>query len=136
MKLHHIGIVVSNIEDSLGEITHHIKFDQIGIPTNIGTQKVNVCFLKIGEIYLELIEPVGPDSPVNQFASKGGGIHHLCFEVDNIYKKIDEMKKNGAKVIIDPVKGFEDRLIAFLFLNMKNTECNIIELAEVRSKPI
>ena len=39
------------------------------------------------------------------------------------------MKKNGATIIVEPVKGFEDRLIAFVFLNMKNTNCNLIELA-------
>jgi len=136
MKLHHIGIVVPKIENSLDEITHHIKFDKIGISTKIETQKVNACFLKIGEFFLELIEPIGPNSPVSQFVSEGGGIHHLCFEVNDIHQTIEEMKKKGAKVIVKPVKGFEDRLISFLYLNMKNTNCNLIELAEMPSKLI
>ena len=42
------------------------------------------------------------------------------------------MKKNGARVIVQPVKGFEGRLIAFVLLDMKNTNCNLIELAEMK----
>jgi methylmalonyl-CoA/ethylmalonyl-CoA epimerase len=132
MKLHHIGLVVSNIENSLGELTQFIKFFDISKSTTIDSQKVNVCFLKMGDCYLELIEPLEDDSPIKDFSLKGGGIHHLCFEVDDIHQTISEMEKKGAKVIVNPVKGFEDRLIAFLFLNMKNTSCNLIELATVK----
>jgi methylmalonyl-CoA/ethylmalonyl-CoA epimerase len=133
LKLHHVGIVVPKIQDSLGELTKYLKFETIGVPTLIGSQKVNVCFLKIGETYLELIEPAGENSPVSNFLSKeGGGFHHLCFVVKDIHNELDELKKKGARVIVEPVKGFEDRLIAFVLLNMKNTKCNLIELAEER----
>ena len=128
MNLHHIGIVVPKINDSIGDLTKFLKFDTIGIPTLIGSQKVNVCFLKIGSINLELIEPAEKDSPISSFLSNGGGFHHLCFEVDDIDKKINELEKNGAQLIVKPVLGFENRLISFLHLNMKNTNCNLIEL--------
>ena len=45
---------------------------------------------------------------------------------------IEKMVKNGARLVVKPVKGFDDRLIAFLLLNMKNTNCNLIELAEIK----
>ena len=128
MKLHHIGIVVPKINDSIGDLTKFLKFDNIGIPTLVGSQKVNVCFLKIGSINLELIEPAEEDSPISSFLHNGGGFHHLCFEVDDIDKKIHELEKNGAQLIVKPVLGFENRLISFLHLNMKNTNCNLIEL--------
>lgn len=130
MKLHHIGIVVPKIQESLGELTRFFTFETIGIPTLIGSQKVNVCFLKIGEIYLELIEPASDDSPVSNFVSKGGGFHHLCFEVEDIHKEIRRLEKRGARLVVKPVIGFENRLIAFVVLNMKNIKCNLIELAE------
>jgi len=129
MKIHHIGIVVPKINDSLGELTKFLKFDTIGLPTLIGTQKVNVCFMKLGDINLELIEPAENDSPVSSFLSDGGGFHHLCFEVKDINTTIAELEKNGARLLVKPVLGFEDRLIAFLYLNMKNTNFNLIELA-------
>lgn len=130
MKLHHIGIVVPKIEDSLGELTKFFQFETISVPSLIGTQKVNVCFLKIGEPFLELIEPAKEDSPVSTFVKNGGGFHHLCFEVKDIHKKIEEMVQKGARVVVEPVIGFENRLISFLFLNMKNTKCNLIEFVE------
>lgn len=131
LKLHHVGIVVPKIQESLGELTKYLKFETIGLPTLIGSQRVNVCFLQMGKAYLELIEPAEENSPVSNFLNKeGGGFHHLCFEVKDIRKELDELKKNGARVVVEPVKGFEDRLIAFVILNMKNTKCNLIELAE------
>lgn len=130
MKLHHIGIVVPNIQQSIGELTKYLTFDTISLPTLIGSQKVNVCFLKMGRPYLELIEPVNDTSPVTNFLNKGGGFHHMCFEVADIHKEIEEMEKKDARIIVKPVKGFEDRLIAFVLLNMKNTKCNLIEFAE------
>lgn len=130
MKLHHIGIVVNRIQDSLGDLEKYLTFQSISLPTPVGSQKVNVCFLNVGGPYLELIEPTSPDSPIAEYASKGGGIHHLCFEVNDIHKEIDTMSKKGATVLVRPVKGFDERLIAFVDLNMKNTQCGLIEFLE------
>ena len=132
MKLHHIGIVVKNIQGSLGEITNYLDFESVTIPSFITLQKVNVCFLKTNTVYIELIEPAVENSPVSDFVKDGGGFHHLCFEVDDIHKEIEKMIKKGARLIVEPVKGFDDRLIAFLVLNMKDTNSNLIELAEVK----
>ncbi|MEZ4772383.1 MAG: VOC family protein [Bacteroidia bacterium] len=134
MRFHHIGLVVPNIQNSLKDLKHFIPFTETSIPTLIGSQKVNVCFLNMENGFIELIEPIGGDSPVSAYAGSGGGIHHICFEVPDIYAAVEEMKNKGAKVIVEPVSGFENRLIAFVFLNMKNTNCNLIELAEGKSR--
>ena len=130
MKLHHIGIVVNNIQESLGELTNFLDFKETSVPIEVKSQKVNVCFLKTSDVYVELIEPIENNSPVRKFSESGGGFHHLCFEVENIFEEIEKMKINGARVIVEPTNGFEDRLIAFVLLNMKNTNCNLIEFAE------
>ena len=130
MKLHHIGIVVKNIQNSLGELTQFLNFESTTIPSLVGSQKVNICFLKTNNVFLELIEPAQENSPISDFVKTGGGFHHLCFEVDDIHLELEKMKKNGARVVVDVVKGFEDRLIAFVILDMKNTNCKLIELAE------
>jgi len=130
MKLHHIGVVVSNIQNSIGELTKYMSFQSTSLPTPVGSQKVNVCLLKIGEPFLELIEPASPDSPIMEFASSGGGIHHLCFEVEDIQKELDDMARKGATVLVKPVRGFDERRIAFVDLNMKNTKCGLVELLE------
>ena len=133
MKLHHIGIVVPRIKDSIGDLVNYIKFETVGIPMPVGSQKVNICFLKVGEPFLELIEPVEKDSPVYDFAKNGGGIHHICFEVNDIHAQLDDMEKKGATVLVKPVIGFDNRLIAFVDLNMKNTRCGLIELLESKN---
>ena len=130
MKLHHIGIVVKNIQESLGELTQYLDFESTTVPSLVGSQKVNICFLKTNNVFLELIEPAEENSPISNFIKKGGGFHHLCFEVDDIHLELEKMKKNGAHVVVDVVKGFEERLTAFVMLDMKNTNCNLIELAE------
>jgi len=130
MKLHHVGIVVENIQESLGELTKFLEFEETILPTLIDSQKVNVCFLKSSNVYIELIEPVEQNSPIKKFSDNGGGFHHLCFEVDDITKELNNMKDKGARVIVEPTKGFEDRLIAFVLLNFKKTNCRLIELAE------
>ena len=130
MKLHHIGIVVKNIQKSLGELNQYLNFESTTVPSLVGSQKVNICFLKTNNVFLELIEPAQENSPISDFVKKKGGFHHLCFEVDDIHIELERMKKNGARVIVDVVKGFENRLTAFVMLDMKNTNCNLIELAE------
>ncbi len=132
MKLHHIGVVVPNIQDSIGELKKYMSFQSTSLPTPVGSQKVNVCLLKIGESFLELIEPTSRDSPIMEFASSGGGIHHLCFEVEDIQKELDNMARKGATVLVKPVKGFDERRIAFVDLNMKNTKCGLVELLETK----
>ncbi len=130
MKLHHIGIVVENIQKSLGELTKYLDFESTTMPSLVGSQKVNICFLKTNNVFLELIEPAEENSPISNFIKKGGGFHHLCFEVVDIHLELEKMKKNGARIVVDVVKGFEERLTAFVMLDMKNTNCNLIELAE------
>ena len=130
MKLHHVGIVVKNIQKSLGELTQYLDFESTTVPSLVGSQKVNICFLKTNNVFLELIEPAEENTPISNFIKKGGGFHHLCFEVDDIHLELEKMKKNGARIIVDVVNGFEGRLTAFVMLDMKNTNCNLIELAE------
>lgn len=132
MKLHHIGIVVSNIQQSLGELKNYLNFETTSTIMPVGSQKVNICLLKIGEPFLELIEPSSPDSAISEFAKSGGGIHHLCFEVKNIETELESLSKKGATILVNPVKGFDERRIAFVDLNTKNTKCGLVELLEMK----
>ncbi len=132
MKLHHIGIVVKSISKSLGEMKTYLDFETISAILPVGSQKVNICFLKIGEPFLELIEPSSPDSAISQFAKSGGGIHHLCYEVKDIESELESFLKKGATILVTPVKGFDDRRIAFVDLNTRNTKCGLVELLEMK----
>ena len=100
MKLHHIGIVVKNIQESLGELTKFLEFKQTSVPMGVKSQQVNVCFLKTSDVFVELIEPIENNSPVKKFSESGGGFHHLCFEVEDITKELEKMKNSGARICL------------------------------------
>ena len=132
MKLHHIGIVVKNIQESLGELTQFLSFESTTVPSLIGSQKVNVCFLKTSDVYIELIEPAVENSPVSDFVKGGGGFHHLCFEVDDVNAKVNEFRNKGGIIVSPPELtigweklGFENRLASFVYFD--NLPVKLIE---------
>ena len=132
MKLHHVGIVVNNIQESLGELKRYLNFETVSTIMPVGSQKVNICLMKVGEPFLELIEPASQDSAISEFAKSGGGIHHICYEVKNIESELESLAKKGVTILVNPVKGFDERRIAFVDLNTKNTNCGLVELLETR----
>lgn len=129
MKLHHVGIVVPNISESLGELGRFFRFEEATLPMPVATRKVNVCFLRVGEPFLELIEPQSQDSGIAEFAAGGGGIHHLCFEVDDIEREVEDMVRSGARLLVSPERGFDERRIAFVDLGTR-TRCGLVEFLE------
>lgn len=132
MKFHHIGIVVADASEAIKELTQFITFDTYYKSLGVVSQRVDVHFLQMGDMRIELVEPYAIDSLVYKYSQKGGGFHHLCYEVEDLEKSFEQMVKQGAKPIIKPVLGFEDRLTAFVFLPLTKMNCNLIELAEMK----
>lgn len=109
MKLNHIGIIVKDIEE------YKMLFNALGL-TNMTEhaydtiQKVKGVFIDIGfdnHAHIELLEPIDESSPVTNFLKKrGGGLHHICFEVEDIEKKSEELLKKGFKMVSPPVNCF------------------------------
>jgi methylmalonyl-CoA/ethylmalonyl-CoA epimerase len=129
MKIDHLGIATKSIAESL-------KFwqDSLGLE-NVHTevvedQKVRVAMLPIGESRVELIEPTSDDSPIAKFLEKrGGGIHHIAVEVENIEESLAKLKENGAKLIDEtPRIGAEGCLIAFV--HPQSTNGVLLELTQ------
>ena len=131
MKLSHIGILVKDIDEG---IKHHevlFGFKQLGAIVVDPTQKVRVVLMGYSDddpVKIELIAPIGDESPVTELLKKRQSLYHLCFEVDDIEVAKDRARKNGAIVISQPVKAplFDDRKICFLFTK----DHYIIELVE------
>jgi len=119
-RLHHVGIVVANLERAAAGYSGAFGFQEATLPFDDRVQRVRVAFVSVGETWLEFIEPVGPDSPVTQFLSKtGGGYHHLAFEVADLDRAVREFEESRAVVVCRPVIGFEGRRVAFLFPNLQ-----------------
>jgi methylmalonyl-CoA/ethylmalonyl-CoA epimerase len=119
MKLHHVGIVVDQIERYRARYGDYFGLKPISGVVMDTTQQVNVQFLAQHKYAtsVELIEPLEGDSPVRRALEKGGGLNHLCFEVADIAEAVRQAESNGAKCVRAPVPAaaFDGRRIAFLF---------------------
>jgi methylmalonyl-CoA/ethylmalonyl-CoA epimerase len=100
-------MVVDNISE-FARLFEGLGFKEITDPEPDPIQKVTARFVAVGDeqpIYIELLEPTQEDSPVFNFLKKrGGGLHHLCFEVADIEKTTDELAHKGFKMISKPVE--------------------------------
>lgn len=121
MKINHLGIATKGIDEAL-------KFweDALGLE-NVHTeivedQKVRVAMLPIGESRIELLEPTSEDSPITKFLEKrGGGIHHIAVEVEDINAALLKLKQQGARLIDEsPRIGAEGCLVAFVHPSSAN----------------
>ena len=115
MKVDHIGIATSRIEDGLS-----IWRDVIGLEVHsteeVKEQGVKICMLAAGDTQVELLEPLSPDTPVGKFlAKRGPGMHHIAIEVKDIRASLAELKNKGARLIDEtPRVGAGGCLIAFV----------------------
>jgi len=112
LRLHHIGLVVpriSEVAQALRDLGFHVATEQEPDPI----QQVSARFVAIGheqDLYIEIVEPDNPSSPVSRFLSKrGGGLHHLCFQVEDIDAETEALVKSGAEMVCAPVEceGFD-----------------------------
>lgn len=112
--LDHIGIAVSSIESALG-IYESLGLSAAGREV-VASQRVRTAFLPVGGTRLELLEPTDASSPIAKFlSSRGEGIHHLCFRVENLSGALALLAAKGYELIHrEPVPGADGKRVAFL----------------------
>ncbi len=129
-RVDHIAIVVEDIEaalgfwrDALGLELQHIE--------EVTEQKSVVAFLPIGESEVELVKPTTSDSGVARYLEKRGpGMHHICFEVDDIHAALDQLKGKGVRLINEtPLNGSGGKRMAFI--HPESTDGVLVELYEL-----
>ncbi len=129
-RIHHIGIAVPTLDHGAsiwGE-------GGIGLAEegreDVVSARTRVAMFPVGESRIELLEPMGDDSPVGvSLAKRGAGIHHICFEVDDIEAEMDRMRGLGLRFTTDaPTPGAHGSRVAFL--HPKDTGRVLIELNE------
>ena len=115
MKIDHLGIAVRSISDSLSFYRDALGLDLAGSET-VEDQGVTVALLPVGESRIELLEPLSEETPVGRFiARRGEGLHHICYEVDDLASKIDDLRSRGIRLLDGyPRRGAEGKLVAFL----------------------
>lgn len=134
MKINHLGIATKEIDEALKFWGEALGLENIHTEI-VEDQKVRVAMLPIGESRVELLEPTSEDSPISKFLEKrGGGIHHIAVEVDDIVAAIAQMKEKGA-ILIDetPRIGAEGCLIAFV--HPKSAGGVLLELVQTAVMP-
>lgn len=131
-SLNHVGIAVRSIDDQrpFYEGALGAEFECY---EEVPTQKVKVGFFKVGNVRLELLEPTDPASPIAKFLeSRGEGLHHLAFTVDDIEARIADLKESGLRMIDEtPRVGAHNMKIAFA--HPKSTFGVLTELCEPAS---
>jgi methylmalonyl-CoA/ethylmalonyl-CoA epimerase len=128
-KINHVAVVVADIDESL-------KFwrDALGIAVDhiedVPSQKSQVAFLPVGDTEVELVKPTAPDTGAAKFlAERGGGMHHLCFEVDDLPAMLAQLKEKGVRLINEEPIELPGRRMAFV--HPKSTGGVLIELYEL-----
>ena len=128
--LNHVGIAVPSIETAAKIYKNLYGVVNITEPGELPAQGVRFCFVNLPNSQIELIEPLGENSPIDNFLVKNpkGGQHHVCFEVDDVHLAKKEMEKKGAKVLNEPSIGAHGTLV--IFVHPKDSSGVLIELME------
>jgi methylmalonyl-CoA/ethylmalonyl-CoA epimerase len=130
-RLNHIAIAVPDLQaaTALYRDTLGAKVSQ---PQALPEHGVTVVFIDLPNTKIELLEKLGDASPIAAFLEKNtsGGIHHVCYEVDDILSARDQLKKNGARVLGDgePKTGAHGKPV--LFLHPKDFNGTLVELEQ------
>jgi methylmalonyl-CoA/ethylmalonyl-CoA epimerase len=129
-KINHIAIAVNNVEEAAKFYQNVLGLDLSGVEV-VTAQKTKVGFFRIGESNIELVQPSEPDSPLVKFLeTKGPGIHHICFEVDDVEAEVKAFLDKGATMVDQkPRSGAHHTKIAFV--HPKSSSGVLIELCQL-----
>lgn len=121
MKINHLGIATKSIDEALRFWEDALGLENVHTET-VEDQKVRVAMLPLGESRIELLEPTSDDSPISKFIEKrGGGIHHIAVEVEDVEASLKILKNKGLRLIDEsPRIGAEGCLVAFIHPSSAN----------------
>ena len=130
-RLNHVAIAVPDLEVAAANYRDTLGA-KISDPLELPDHGVKTVFVELPNTKLELLHPLGDDSPIQKFLEKnpGGGMHHICYEVDDIYAARDKLEGDGMRVLGDgePSIGAHDKPV--LFLHPKDFAGALIELEQ------
>ncbi len=127
-KIHHVGVVVPDLENAM-----RFWRDLLGLhltkTQTVADQGVKAALLQAGETEIELLQPLSPENGVGKFlARRGGGLHHVCFESDDVARELEAAKARGIPVIDQkPRPGLAGMIC---FLHPKATRGVLVEYAQ------
>jgi len=131
-KLNHVAIAVPDLQAAIA-IYRDTLGAEVSEPQDVVEHGVTVVFVKLPNTKIELLYPLGENSPIAGFLAKNtsGGIHHVCYEVSDIYAARDQLLKTGARVLGDGEPKIGAHGNPVLFLHPKDFCGTLVELEQV-----
>lgn len=130
-RLNHVAIAVPDLDAATAQYRDTLGAD-VGAPQDEPEHGVTVVFIDLPNTKIELLYPLGEGSPIQGFLDKNpsGGIHHICYEVDDILAARDQLKAQGARVLGtgEPKIGAHGKPV--LFLHPKDFTGTLVELEQ------
>jgi methylmalonyl-CoA/ethylmalonyl-CoA epimerase len=128
-RINHVAIAVNDIDGALS-----FWRDALGLAVDheedVPSQKAVVAFIPVGESEVELVQPTAQDTGVAKFlAERGGGMHHLCFEVDNLDAMLENLKTKKVRLINETPLVLPGRKL--VFVHPRSTGGVLVELYEI-----
>ena len=131
-RLNHVAVAVPDL-DAAAANYRDVLGAQVSQPQDLPDHGVTVIFVELDNTKIELIHPLGEDSTIKGFLEKNtaGGIHHMCYEVDDIYEARDKLRSQGKRVLGDgePQIGAHGKPV--LFLHPKDFNGTLVEVEQV-----
>ena len=131
-RLNHVAIVVPDLTKAAA-VYRTTLGAKVSAAVDLPSHGVTTVFVELPNTKIELLHPLGEKSPIANFLARNadGGIHHVCYEVEDIYAARDKLKAQGARVLGDgePKIGAHDKPV--LFLHPKDFAGTLIELEQV-----
>ena len=131
-KLNHVAIVVPDL-DAAGALYREQFGAQVSDKVDLPEHGVSTVFVTLANTKIELLYPLGADSPIRRFLDKNphGGVHHLCYEVTNLAQAAQQLQQQGMRILGDGKStiGAHDRPV--IFLHPQDTLGTLIELEQV-----
>ena len=128
-KVEHIGIAVKSLETAI-PLYETLLGTACYKKEQVESEKVATAFFQKGETKIELLESTDPNGVIASYIEKKGeGIHHIAFEVEDIYREMERLKKEGVNLLMDePKKGADNKLICFI--HPKSANGVLIEICQ------
>jgi len=131
-RLNHVAIAVTDLESATANYRDTLGA-RVSEPQALPEHGVTVVFVELDNTKIELLEPLGEGSPIAAFLEKNpsGGMHHVCYEVEDILAARDQLKAKGARVLGDgePKTGAHGKPV--LFLHPKDFNGTLVELEQI-----
>ena len=129
-RLNHVGVATHSIEKSVALYRNMLGATKVHEAFDLPAQGVRVCFVDAPNSQIELLEPLGPESPIARFLERNpqGGQHHICFEVADIHEAKAAMEEKGARVLGEPRIGAHGTPV--IFVHPRDMGGVLVELME------